>query len=379
MKICYFGTYCTQEGYPRNNVIIKGLRKNGIEVIECHVELWKGYGDKARVIKTIFHNVKLIARIFHSYFLLVIKFFFIRDFDIVLVGYPGFIDIFLAKCLTIFRRRPLVFDAFISLYDTLVGDRKMVGSNSFKARLLWLIDKYACLAADRVLLDTDADIDYFAREFGIKREKFIRVPVGEDDDIFKPVEQPKRDDVFRVLFFGTYLPLHGLEFIVKAANLLRNFKDIHFILVGSGADYDEIQKLSRNLDSNNIEFIKAWKGYDELKQIIAQADVCLGIFGLTDKARRVVPCKVYASLAMAKPLITGDSPSAREMLQDGETAVLCRMADPEALRDKIAILREDSKLRDKIAKNGHELFTNKFTPLCIARELLASLERDFNI
>jgi len=31
LRICYFGTYSMEEGYPRNRVIIEGLRKNGVD------------------------------------------------------------------------------------------------------------------------------------------------------------------------------------------------------------------------------------------------------------------------------------------------------------------------------------------------------------
>ena len=49
MRVCYFGTYSTGPGYPRNRVIIKGLRENGIEVVECHKEIWDGCYAKIKV------------------------------------------------------------------------------------------------------------------------------------------------------------------------------------------------------------------------------------------------------------------------------------------------------------------------------------------
>jgi glycosyltransferase involved in cell wall biosynthesis len=378
VKICYFGTYSTQEGYPRNNVIIKGLRKNGVEVIECHIELWKGSTDKLQGIKTVHYNLKLISRVIHAYSLLIVKFFQISDYDVLIVGFAGHFDIFLAKFLNLFRKRLLVFDAFISLYDTAVNDRKIVLPHSLKARLLWLIDKYACSLADLVLLDTGAHINYFVNEFRLKPDKFLRIPVGEDDEIFKPANCLKKSNKFNVVYFGTYLPLHGTEFIVQAAGLLQDINDIHFILVGSGPDYDNINNLAKNSQLKNVEFITDWQSYNELKEIISQADICLGIFGTTEKAKRVVPSKVFVSLAMAKPIITGDSLAVREFLRHRDNALLCKMGDAHAIKQGILTLKNDERLMLFLANNGYEYFKNNFSPQKIGERLLVTLEKAIN-
>ena len=47
MRVCYFGTYRVR--YSRNQIMIEGLRRNGVEVIECHEELWRGIEDRVEV------------------------------------------------------------------------------------------------------------------------------------------------------------------------------------------------------------------------------------------------------------------------------------------------------------------------------------------
>jgi len=44
MRVCYFGTY--DLNYSRNRILIEGLERNGIDVVECHVPLWQGTSDK---------------------------------------------------------------------------------------------------------------------------------------------------------------------------------------------------------------------------------------------------------------------------------------------------------------------------------------------
>ena len=61
----------------------------------------------------------------------------------------------------------------------------------------------------------------------------------------------------------------------------------------------------------------------------------LGIFGASEKAQRVIPNKVFQALACGTPVVTADTPAARELLRDGESALLVPPGDPAALIDAI--------------------------------------------
>jgi glycosyltransferase involved in cell wall biosynthesis len=122
----------------------------------------------------------------------------------------------------------------------------------------------------------------------------------------------------------------------------------------------------------NVTFIE-WLTHAELVDKIARADVCLGIFGKTEKASRVIPYKAYEALAMQKPLITGESKASRELLSDGVHALLSPMGDPAALAQRVLRLRDDPKLREAIAAAGHQLFKQKGTSRAMAGSILAAM------
>ena len=143
-----------EEGYPRNRVIIEGLRKNGVDVVECHEDFWKDTSQKLEGVKAGSGIIKTLYRLMLAYSVLICKFRRVGYYDALIVGYAGHIDIFLAKTLNIFRRKPIIFDAFLSLYDTAVMDRRIVHPGSVKAKLLRFIDTWSCRIADVVLLDT---------------------------------------------------------------------------------------------------------------------------------------------------------------------------------------------------------------------------------
>ena len=145
-------------------------------------------------------------------------------------------------------------------------------------------------------------------------------------------------------------------------------------MIGTGPLYEEMNALAKRLDLNNIDLIDRWMDYDELVVYISNADICLGIFGGTEKAKRVIPCKVYDCMAMGKPLITGDSLAARELLVDKENAILCEMEDPMAITNSILLLKRDRELLDKIGKNALSIYKDYASPLAIGKSVLDGLQ-----
>jgi glycosyltransferase involved in cell wall biosynthesis len=375
MKVCYFGSYKDRE---HNRIIISGLRKNGVQVKECNIRMQDlsdeiGKGGLARKRAGPGFYLKFTLKLLANYIKLARKHSRCGDYDIMIVGFPGYYMMPLAKILAKLRRKPLVYDAFISVYETVILDRKLFGRKSLLARLFHFLDSYSCNSADLVLVESLEDAKYFSREFGIPRRKLVRSFVGAEDSVFYPRKKPKARG-FNAIFYGTYIPLQGIEHIVRAAKQLQRHRDIWFKLVGSGQEYDKIRRLAKDLKVSNIEFSTGWVNYKDLPKLNASADVCLGIFGTESKSKKYIPNKAFQALAMKKPLLTGDSPAAREVLVNKKDAVLCRMGDGRALAESILLLKKNPGLRARIAGNGYMTFKEKFSPEAIGRELKRNLQ-----
>ncbi|MCK5344083.1 MAG: glycosyltransferase, partial [Candidatus Heimdallarchaeota archaeon] len=296
--------------------------------------------------------------------------------DVVIVGYSGQIDVFLAKILTTIRRKPLILDAFLSLYDAAVNDRQMISKKSLFARLLFFFDKYACILADQVYLDTKEHINYFCEEFGLNASKFIVIPIGANQELFKCTRKRnvKRNKPLRIIYFGSYIPLQGVEYIIDAITLLKKNKHFKFILIGTGQLFPKIKRLVRERNLNNVQMINTLPP-EQLVAEITKSDIALGIFGLTAKMSRVVPFKVYESLAVGLPVITGDSPAIRRNFKNGEHLRLVQPGSGEAIRDGLIRLQEDPALQEKIAEGGHNLFNQKFNTAAIGKKVKESTEK----
>src|SRR3989338_5559242 len=162
--------------------------------------------------------------------LIILRFIFCyQKYDTVFVG-------FLAQPLMPFiklrTRKPIIFDAFISLYDTLCFDRQIFRPDSLVGKFAFWLDKKSCKWADMIITDTDTHADYFSKTFNIDMNKFKTVYLGADTDIFYPRNIQKNTDKFIVFYYGSGLPLQGIDVILKTAKILEKNEKIVFQLVG---------------------------------------------------------------------------------------------------------------------------------------------------
>lgn len=358
MRVCYFGTYRTE--YSRNRIMIEGLRRNGVAVVECQESLWTGIEDRVVAASGGWLRPRFWVRVARTYIKLLLKYRQVGPYDILIVGYPGQFDVFLARLLSWWRKRPLVWDIFMSIY-LIALERGLDAHSRFTLDLIRRVERLACRLPDLLILDTAEYVSWFGRVHGVPAERFRLVPTGADDRIFHPVPclRPK-DDVFRVVYYGTFIPNHGVEYIVEAARLLAKEKDIHFEMIGQGPDLPKAQEMARQYNLKNIEFVP-WLDQTALVQHIACADVCLGAFGTTPQSLMTVQNKIYEGMAMGKPVISGDGPAVQRTLRHGEEIYLCRRADSADLARALSRLYTDPDLRVRLAENGRRSFVERFT------------------
>jgi glycosyltransferase involved in cell wall biosynthesis len=246
----------------------------------------------------------------------------------VITGYPAPLDFLAARRAT---DAPLVLNPLVSLWDTFVADRGRFRRGSPPARVLEAIDRRSLRAADIVVADTAAHADFFAN-LGAQRVEVCFV--GAEERVFHPGPERRTQTV---LFVGKLIPLHGLETILRAAALA---PDIPFRIVGSG----QLEPLLASAPVN-VEWVP-WVEYESLGDEYRRAGCALGVFGTSAKTARVIPNKAFHALACGTPLVTADTPAARELLVAGESALLVPAGDPAALADAVRAALGNVELGD---------------------------------
>ncbi len=274
-----------------------------------------------------------------------------KGYDAVLVGFAPQLVI------PLFGRRMrragclIAEDFFISLFDTFCNDRKKFGADSFMGRFLHRLDEKTLAAADMVICDTKAHAGYFAKEFNVSVEKEKVLYITADKEIFHPLgldrtktlkkyfpdadigsseDETKEKSV--VMYFGSVLPLQGIDTVVSSMKKLAETGRYICIFVGPLTNAG-----STGEDPHAKIYCKDWLSEDELAELIDISDVCLaGHFNAEiEKAKRTIPGKAFVYEAMNKPMVLGDNEANREYFPGSDRVEFADMGDPEAVVEAV--------------------------------------------
>jgi glycosyltransferase involved in cell wall biosynthesis len=360
MRVLVFGTYDTTV-HPRVGTIMAGLRASGVDVMECNVPLGLGTAARVEALAKPAKVPAFLATILRRWLPLARAARRLPKPDVVVVGYLGHFDVHLAKLL--FPQVPIVLDHLIGASDT-ARDRRLDGG--LRQRLMRLIDRAALHAADVVLVDT---AEHLAALPERHRSRGVVVPVGAPTAWFDAATTGSTTDgPLRVVFFGLYTPLQGTPVIGAALGQLAG-KPIEITMIGTGQD--EATTKSAAAANTSIRWLD-WVAPDHLPAVVAEHDVCLGIFGTGEKALRVVPNKVFQGAAAGCAIITSDTAPQRRTL--GDAALLTPPGDATALANALHSLATDREELTRLRKAAFHLARGHFAPEAIVKPLLNRLQ-----
>lgn len=344
MKIFYLS--CSKLSHSVNAVYIKGLQQNGVIVSAFQVsKRLNGYLTAARYLKDS------------------------KGADLVMVGYdsPGLVTFF--KLLT---GKKVVYNALCSVYERLIVSRALAGPFSLKAAYYWFLDFLASHSADLIMVETDAQIIYFKKLFGIPKKKLFRAWTGVDEEKFYFDPTIEKFPEFTVVFRGALLPESGWEYVVRAAKKLEAWP-IQFSMLIGGQELSKAKKLIEELKPRNLKFITEFLSDKDLRELMQRCHLSLGQLSDHLRSQRTIPHKCYESLAMKLPYLTASNQGVLELLKDGETCIVCESINAESLAQKILWARSHLQELEQIAENGYRLFKKNLTAKSLAGILIAKL------
>lgn len=263
----------------------------------------------------------------------------IRDCDIVFLGFePQFVLPFVGYKM---KNKEIVIDCFISVYDTLVNDRKKIKAGGLMAKFCHWLDKKTISMANTIITDTKAHAEYFHSEFGGEKDRFETLYLEADESIYYPREQKKPEklaDKYIVLYFGSILPLQGVDVVLDSLKNFENEKDIFFEIIGP------VPKKYNKPEQANVCYYE-WLSQNELSEHIAYADLCLaGHFSADiDKAWRTIPGKAYIYEMMGKKMILGDGAANHELFESDEKHSFVERGSSMALANEVRRIKNGNK------------------------------------
>ncbi len=282
--------------------------------------------------------------------------------DVYLLTFRGYE--MLPWLLFVAKDKPVIFDEFINAYEWMVFEHNLIEQNGLVGRIFNAIYSRLLRSCHAVLTDTHPHAALSSRLSKVPGDKYHVIPVGTDEQLFRPHKAGVKSEGFEVFFYGSILPLHGLRTMLDAAILLKDESNISFTFVGIRSEHQA--------EVNTAIFLGArisYEGYVDfanLPRYMHNASLCLaGPFGNTFQSQYVITGKTFQFLAAGCPTVIGAS-LASDLFKDRENSLVVPQGNSGALAESILWAQKNPEKLAQIAHAGHELYKAAYSNQVIA-------------
>lgn len=207
------------------------------------------------------------------------------------------------------------------------------------------------------------------------------LPNGVDFKMFAP---EKADDAWRkakgfadsdfiLMYAGVLGHAQGLEIIIDAAEKLRSYTDIKFIIMGDGPEKDKLHDLKNTRQLDNVLFEPNTPRH-LMPSVISSINAAIIPLKKLDIFLGAIPSKVFEPLAYGKPILLGVDGEARDLfINKGKGGLYFEPENADALATAILNLYKDRTLAHSLGASGAEYVKNNFDRQKITSNLLDKL------
>ena len=277
--------------------------------------------------------------------------------DVLIVSSPTFFSVFAALLISRLRRIPFVFEVR-DLWPAVFVDLGVITNQSL-IKLLEFWEMFLYRRAARVVTVTES----FRRvliERGSPAQKVVTISNGANVDFFYPGERDnavRREhglgDGFLVSYLGAHGISHGVETVLRAAEILHDRHDITFVLAGEGAMKTHLLALKETMGLQNVLMLPA-QPKERMPDFYRASDVCLVPLRDIPLFETFVPSKMFEILACGIPIVGAVRGEAREILTRSGAARLVAPESAEELAGAIEWIQAHPRERARMGSAGRE-------------------------
>ncbi len=166
---------------------------------------------------------------------------------------------------------------------------------------------------------------------------------------------------FCLLYAGIIGHAQGLEVILHAAAKLKDYKGIHFYIIGDGPVKDNLLALQQQLGITNTSFIPNQPA-ETVRQWLHECDAYIVPLRKLDLFKGAIPSKLFEPLALAKPILLGVDGEARTLfIEEGKGGLYFEPENAGELSDAILQLYHNRPLAQQLGESGQAYVTQYFT------------------
>jgi glycosyltransferase involved in cell wall biosynthesis len=237
--------------------------------------------------------------------------------------------------------------------------------NSTALSVMTKVENLFLKQAASVATVTERFVEHF-EDRGIARSKISFLPNGADTDFLRPLP-PDQELLARwslqgkktFAYIGTHAYYHGLSTLIETAALLRERKDIAFLLIGDGPEREALKAQARALELDNVVFGSS--PYEEMARCYSIAYASVAVLRDMEVARKMRLAKVFPALSCGVPVVFSGLGETPELLEAHGAGIAVQPEQPAALARAIEELADDPGRRDTMGRAGRELAEARFS------------------
>jgi glycosyltransferase involved in cell wall biosynthesis len=291
----------------------------------------------------------------------------VRDVDVVMGTSPSIFQALSAWMISVVKGKPFLLEIRDLWPDFIIGMGKL--KNPVAIAIAKGLEQFLYSRADHVLVNSPAYVDHVASK-GVDRSRITLIPNGVETEAF--ATSPTRDlaahafrerygvaDKFVVMYTGAISPANDIGVVLRAADRLRDLRNVQFLIVGDGKTRGELEAEAARMSLDNVTFTGA-QPKASMPDVLAAADLCLAILQNIPEFRLTYPNKVFDYLAAARPIALAIDGVIRQVVEDAGAGVFIQPGDPIALASAIRSFASDPARGRAMGERGRDYVARKF-------------------
>lgn len=245
-------------------------------------------------------------------------------------------------------------------------------------RFLERLEAFAYRKADCIVSVTDSFVERIAAKSG-DAGKIVVVKNGVDLGFYRPaLRDPTLADElgvgqrFVAAYVGTHGMAHGLDTILRAADRLRDRKDIVFLMVGDGAERERLLREKERMQLDNV-IMAGQLPKSRMPLVWGLTDASLVLLRAQSLFESVLPSKVFEAMGSARPIILGVRGEAQRLVEASESGICIEPENDGQLAEAVKALADDRSRGTAMGNAGRRYVEQHFD----RKELAKRLERVF--
>ena len=382
MHILFFSHYFPPEGNAPASRTYENCKRwirvgHRVTVITCAPnvpdgKIYDGYKNKLyqkenidginviRVWTYITANKGTVRRIINF-----LSYLFVRKPNIIIATSPQFFCGWAGVIASGMRRIPFILEIRDIWPESIVAVGAM--QNKKLLRILEWLEIKMYNAAEHIVTVGDGYKQKLL-EKGIRKDSISVITNGYDSEIFYPRQSSEKisriykpNNEFICSYIGTIGMACGLDIVLRAAKLLKSHKrnNIKFLLVGSGAVKEDLQKQAIENGLDNIVFVDR-QDKQAIPDFLSVTDACLVHLKNTELFKTVLPSKIFEAAAMAQPIIMGVDGYAAQFVKNANAGICIEPENAEQLVQAVEYLADNPNICRELGKNGYEYVTKYY-------------------